>query len=509
MAITRAHLDALLSRLVGRPFRSEAPENGEYDDWGIFPAVRHAFRPEVAWRGRAWLWWSATADAAFGEDGVLTRPVVLHWRGVAARLQIAAEEVGLCLRLVEEGDAGQLVLSPAADEAETDLGRALRGFEILRGRGCVALPATAWTQSSGWSDVAGVQTSRRQTAIFWTWQGHEAFDALGMLQRTMCLYWRGSRERIAKRLREAGLTVVVPESDDLAFEITSSHPAPEGIATLEAAEALEPPLPAPPPRAGRRGGALRLLTHSADAPPAPDAHAPGWPVSHLWWAPGGDALLVAQHLHRRGSPEIPLALVDPATFTRRRTFRALEGHAGACGGAAWLPDGRLLIGWRAYDAGQTLLLVQEVAGEGAREVLRLPYDRLKDQGLLSVDAAGAALFVPNRVGVTAYSIGAPGARPRRAKPGVRVRRRRDRGPRRGRSWSVCGCPTPTTPTATTPSWLLILPVAGWPGAQTARAMCAASTVRAAGRGGATRWSATRAPDEWGGRASPRTGRGSR
>src|SRR5262249_22235463 len=56
----------------------------------VLGPVDHAgFDPRLATRSDRWIWWTRSADEAFDADGRLVHPVVIHWRGGRARLQVA------------------------------------------------------------------------------------------------------------------------------------------------------------------------------------------------------------------------------------------------------------------------------------------------------------------------------------------------------------------------------------------------------------------------------------
>ncbi len=437
MTVTRAHLDALCSGLKQRPFSTEAPFNRPSDTWNIFPGVAEVgFSPEVIARGPCWLWWSCWAEEAFDSEGALTRPMLLHWHGDRERLLLEAARVGLALRVVGEAKydlAGRAVLAPEA-LAVTDLQRLLEGFRLLEERGCVAIPLAAHTQSSGWSSVAERQRHYGQTAIFWTSQAQDDLDELGMLSdgEYMVLYWRGKRERLAEGLRDGGLSVKVPDSVHSAFEVRSAHAAPT-IATLADAEAFERPLPKPQPALEPRGGALTLMAHSRAVVDAPGAWRPGYQVDHLWWTPEG-ALLVSTCSSYRGSPEVPLTRVGPEGFVVEREFR----NRWHCGGAAWLPDGRLLLGWVDYNGGRGDSLVRLEEHQGDEEPFE-PFAISAGQwhntrALFGVDAAGRWLVHGTNTGVMVRVVGPPRTALKERNPNIRVRRKRPRAPQPPKPW---------------------------------------------------------------------------
>jgi hypothetical protein len=422
--ITRSQLDALLSTLRGRPVRSDGPiSNAGYQEWDFFPAVDEAdFDPRLAGRAGAWIWWSRSAQEAFDDQGVLTRPMLLSWHGDRPRLQLAAIRLGLVPRIVptEQYDVGGLlVLDPAGWQLETDLSALLSAFSALRGRGCVALPLAGQAQSHGWEDVASAQRHPNQTAIFWHGQGHDAFDELAMLRGPLHLYWRGDRERLADGLRAGGFTVRVPEDERRAFEITSDR-TPPVVASVAEAQAFERALTAPSPSVVGDGPLSVLARSGAEYPP-------GNPISHLSFSPDGGALWIGYgwSTGRERSP-FPLLVADPATLRQRHRLEDVAYGAG-CRGLRWLADGRLLIGWTVYESGSQLRVDEVSDGHTLHTILKYPLSHIGYDDVL--DVAEGLLALPTMSGASVRRVGPPGTAARAANPSVRVRRRTPLPPR--------------------------------------------------------------------------------
>ncbi|MFT5681554.1 MAG: hypothetical protein ACI8RZ_002460 [Myxococcota bacterium] len=424
MTVKRSQLDALLSALRGQPVRSDGPiGNAGYQEWNVFPSVSEAdFDPRLAGQAGSWIWWSHWAQAAFDATGVLTRPMLLHWHGARPTIQLAAIRVGLVPRIVATEPhevGGLLVLCPEGCDQETDLSAILKAFAALRGRGCVALPLAGWAQSHGWEDVAGVQRSPKQTAIFWHGQGHDVFDALAMLDGGLSLYWRGDKARLAAGLQAHGFTVRIPEDEHRAFEVSSTRAPPRDIATTADAEAFERPLSSP--KVSTVAGPLSIEARAGADYPL------GNPISHLLFSPDGTALWVAYgwSTGRERSP-FPLLIADAATLTPRHRFEGVAYGAG-CRGLRWLPDGRLLVGWTVYEGGTQLRLDEIADGETLHTILQYPLRHIGHDDIL--DTAAGRLALPTPSGASIRTIGPPGKTARIANPTVRVRRRKPLAPR--------------------------------------------------------------------------------
>ncbi len=236
-----------------------------------------------------------------------------------------------------------------------------------------------------------------------------------MLEGSLFLYWRGDAATLARPLRWVGLKVVLPQDEHTAFEVRSSFHAPS-IVSIADAEMLEVPL-----EEGSVGytqqGRLRVVAHTSQATPRDGVHRPGTPVHRLWWTPTG-ALLVATTLTEQPWDE-PLAELDPSTFERTRVHAHLS-CAATCGGAHWLPDGRLLTAWNDFDGGEQLLRVME---DGEHECFRVALQDAKNLGLFGVNAAGTLLAHPTRASVVLRQVGPPRTAMKPTKKGVVVRRR--------------------------------------------------------------------------------------
>lgn len=423
MPTTRGQLDALLTALRNHPVRSDRPISNEgFQFWDLFPAVDEAdFSPALAGQADSWIWWSRWADEAFAPEGTLLRPALFHWRGAWPKIQLAAVQAGLVPRLEfteRYGASGVMVLCPSGRDQETDLSALLACFEALeRDDEVVALPLAGWTQSDGWSDVAGAQRDPRQTAIFWHAQSHEAFDGLGMLSGTMHLYWRGDRRRLADALRSHGFIVETPTSVDVSFQLRSRRPAPRDIATVADARAFERPLAARAPLADASG----LLSVERRDPAIGD----GQPIEHLDWTADG-ALLVCNGYSARGLPTPP-QLLDPDALTCRERLDDV-GHGAMVLTLRALTSGRLLIGWSVYDDGTCFRLDERVPGGGLHTVLRYPVSHLGRGDVFDVCERDGVIVVPGQSTYQLRGLGEPGTRAKPARPGVVVRRKRPSTP---------------------------------------------------------------------------------
>ena len=423
--VTRADLDAWLSALAGSPISSaDTVTNSQHTSLDVFPRVRTAdFDPRLAGDAPGAIWWTEAADAAFSDDGALLRPMLLRWRGSRNAIQHQAAALGLTVRMVateKYNFSGKIVLAPSSDSQRTDLLRLLEAFAALASADVIAIPMAGMTCSDGWSSVAERQSSRRQTAVFWHDQNHDGFDPTGMLVDSMCLYWRGSRQKITQALQHVGLTVETPSDRDVAFVVRSAHPAPT-LPSVADAERFEVALPRrAAPASG--SGLLGTLAHTIPAETL------GYPVAAVWPSPDGKRLLISMGSGRRGSAAVRLWVRDATTFAALPA-PGLPPHL-HLGTARWLSADRALIAWIDYRADdQQKLVLSDWAGGETTEVLRLVDTHPGSRDILGVDRSGALLVLPRPTGVTLRPIGQPGSRARQARPGVRVRRKRALGPR--------------------------------------------------------------------------------
>lgn len=376
----------------------------EEERWDIWEAVADpAFQPAVEGTRANRLWWTEKQDGAFGADGVLRRPLCLRFEGDWVSLQLHFAQHELTVRILGRehdapADARLMLLDPRAREQDCDLRRLLRAFRALRAQQVVALPRAGWTQSDGWSDVAGAQRHPNQTAVFWHAQGQERLSETGMLDPELCLYWRGDRVRIADPLRAEGLTVALPRSRDTAITVSSTHPAPEiaGLADIDP----DPPLPPPDP--------LGLL---------------GTPIGRLWWTPAGH-LLVATRFSEGEAPEFPLQWLSP----QRERLAGARGESlvATCGAVVCLPDGRILSCWRDYEGGSMLRILEHAEPGPGVEIIRLNQSHPADFEQVALGPAGLLIATPT--GLCTRLIGPPNTPERRRAEGVVVRRATPRPP---------------------------------------------------------------------------------
>ncbi|MEL6342737.1 MAG: hypothetical protein AAFV53_06365, partial [Myxococcota bacterium] len=422
MPVTRADLDRWLTELTGDPIHSAGPITpNRMGWWDLFPRVSQAdFNPAIAGMHDNFIWWTVHADAAFDAENVLTRPMLLHWKGERVSMQLNAARCGLTLRLVstERYDAaGLAVLSPNANDRTTDLSRLLDAFDALRQMRCVAIEDAGITQSEGWTSVAETQEHPNQNAIFWHSQGHDSFDGLGMLSRTMHLYWRGSARALAQPLKKAGFQVTIPTDKSTSIQIASSHTPPDGIATIEEARRWERPL-RPASLQTPHAGPLQIVAHSSNVS-APD-HAPGKFVEDLWPAPSEDRIFYRLRYSDFNA-------VDPLQF-QERPKPPLPGN-GAPVTMRWLSDGRALIAWIDYGAADDLkLVVSSWAEDGVTELFRQFNTHPGRHSQIDVDAAAEHIVIARPRGVAVRQVGPPGSTGRTNNPRVKVRRKRPRSP---------------------------------------------------------------------------------
>jgi hypothetical protein len=397
MSVTRQDLDRALSHLLKRPYSSLQPDTRLADHWDIFPAVSN-LRPRLAGKNYCQLWWSTVQDQAF--TPALQRPILLHYHGDHTALHLAFAKARLTVRVIQ-GDPGQLIVGPDADQEDCDLKRLLRAFKHLRSQGIVALPLAGFTRSDGWSDVAGAQRSPQQTAVFWHAQGQEHLSETGMLGSGMYLYWRGDAQAIRAGLQTEKLSVVLPDNKDVAILVKqlAAEPVVPTLAHCLPDPELQAALPA-----DSLPETLELI---------------GCLIQKLWWTPEGFLLLACGH-SQSISHEFPLQWINQQG-ERVATARGLSSGA-ICGSACFLPDGRLITGWYDYEGGSFLRILEHSApGEGL-EITRLelshpahldPIAFFKEQLILAI--------LP---GLSLRRLGPPQTPEKRKAAGVVVRRQK-------------------------------------------------------------------------------------
>jgi hypothetical protein len=424
--VTREQVERTLFELKGRPgpFQGRASLENQPDDfWDVFLAVDDpSFSPLVAGTASNAVWWTSEDDRAFDASGALRSPLAFSWRGDWTQLQVAFARAGLTPRLdrpprdeYDERDRLGL-LSPRSEAQTTDLSRLFAAFAALRGQGAIALERAGNTQSEGWEDVA--QIGEAETAVFWHAQSHEAFDGLGQLERRMFLYWRGDRGAIVGALKKQGLSATLPASDDVGIEVGGARASAPDLEPFS-----QPCLPAAllsaPEVAGEH---LLVVLARSSASAGPQFHQPGHPVEVLRFSPDGGQVFCGVGFGSRGFPEVPSALLEAKDFRRAEVLQQ-PGSSATCGGAQWLPDGRLLLAWRAYALGKSLLRLTERLQPGAlHDLLSLEFDHLGEHNLMACDGAGSRVALPTARGVALRQIGAPGAEVRPQPRGVTVRR---------------------------------------------------------------------------------------
>ncbi len=410
---SRSQLDAFLSELrgYGPVCTAEPIDNSGYQLWEYFAGVAESgFNPLVAAKVDSWIWWTKWAQAAFDDEGNLSHPIILHWQGPRADLQLQATRFGFRPRFVSDEPYepgfqadGLMVLCPAGPDQETDLSRLLEAFVALHELdGCVALPCTGLSHNEGWHDVEQARERPDQTVVFWHTQSHD-FDDLGMLgDEVLHLNWSGDKLLLADRIRQYGFEVEVPKRRDKTLLVTSNHTAPTGIATLEEAQVHEKPLD--PPRPQPTGTGPFTITARSD-----ESYELGVLVSQLVFSPNDEQLWVIYGWSSGSWPTTPMLRADPASLKIQRTHEDISTLSAFCKGICWLDDGRLLVAW-----GKDTLRLDEAGADGnLHTIVEYP---IKAVGHKLVDAAGDIIVLPTASGLDVRSIGPAGTQGPPPKP---------------------------------------------------------------------------------------------
>ncbi len=435
MPVTRSQLEAVVQDLRhDKDFRFAASVRNQPDTGlDVFAAVDDigGFDPEDAGTEAAYLAWSRDADTAF-VDGVLQKPIVLHWAGDGTVLQTAFSRQGLWVRMVRDapprpgfGWSGRLGLDPTSSAVTCDLLELFKAFGVLRKRGVVALENPGWTQSLGWESVNEVSPRKDRTAVFWQSQGHEtAFDDFGQLVSPLHLYWAGDLERIASVLERSGFELERPDSSSSAIVLTKG--AVESTPTLPA---LEEALTKEPGLGS--GGAPREPAPRRTTGPLADLarfRLERKPVHRLAMRTKGvPCLAVAYENDQKGPPTHHLSLVDPKTGAVRRAFQRRSGY-GNCGGCHLLADGRVLFSWYDFGEGSNSEVVLKIWDPSAEDaeigIVSHAVSHVSKVALSAVDAAESFVATVTQAGLSIRDLAPIGAKPPApGRPGVLVRKK--------------------------------------------------------------------------------------
>jgi hypothetical protein len=411
MPVTRKKLQKVIAALKKRDtFRfDDESTNRDFDDLDVYPAVEDpsTFSPGSEGSAGAFLLWSKTDDAAFDSEGTLTRPIALRWGGNWITFQLAFLEAGGWVTRVEDDatpvrgfhQSGLLVLSPKADELDTDLRRLLKAFTTMRANKVIALANPGWTQSAGWESVSEQSQGANRTAVFWHSQSHEgAFDRVGKLISPLSLHWGGDLAAIVTPLRAAGFTVEAPPNEETAILIQSG---PCGDPGLEVPPTTDSPTTRTPVRPYRGDGLTECLRFEADEPK---------PVVQLAFSTHGPRRLVLElGSDLRGSPEKRPQVYE---LEHGRPIAELPARSpfGGCGGLHFLPDGRLLYSLYDFGEGSKSMVSLRLWREGVAEAPELalyPMQHVGERLLTAVDAERRLIAIATQEGIVLRGIGGP------------------------------------------------------------------------------------------------------
>ena len=339
--------------------------------------------------------------------GCVVAPTVLSYDGDGDAVLIEFARSGLTVRVPDRSVSKQAtwwsIHDPRSARQKNDLRRFLEAFAALEEQGFVTIAGAGKTRGAAWERVEELQKTEDAPALFWLTDAAN-FDELGELRSDLALSWRGDANTVVRALVAAGLHAAEPADEGPIVVRTRYAPEPTLtyielaplIATVEEASAYRWP------RATKPVGPTSPLTI---------LHRGSWSQvdSTIITPPRVEQLAVraddAEVAIAWDGGSVRLAVIDLRLGLPIKAFEPETPWGGVCGGACFLPDGRLVFSWRDYmnpspppgdSSSLATLYVWDPEADTERRVARFIGSHVAHESLSSVDRDGAvvALAIP-------------------------------------------------------------------------------------------------------------------